>query len=225
MKKQQVTIIGAAIGGSLLLVLCMGSQLSGYLPASLISTLFALVVLVAVAGFALVKGLPYLAGMTPQQSTPAIRDVLRTAFAKNYTVRVQRTLRTLPDWPIRPLLEDTAQQLFALKFAAQRAQEEGVPASFLGRIQANIEGAADGTWQIASKIDAVARQGIGYALVESKLQLEAQKLQELLRSLKQSQEGIALLTLSDTHHDVIQNAELDLQALSHAVKLIEQSTL
>jgi hypothetical protein len=225
MKQRHVIIIGTVVGGGLLLLSCAASRFLGYFPSSLLNALLWLVVLVVIAGFALVKGLPYLAGTIQQRPTPAIRDVLRVAFQKNYTVRVQRTLQTLPDWPIRPLLTETAQQLFALKFAAQRAQEEGVPASFLGRIQANIEGAADGTWQIASKLDAVARQGIDYALIEPKLQLEAQKLHQLMQSLRQSQEGIALLTLSDAHHNALQSAETDLHALSQAVKMMEQTAL
>lgn len=96
---------------------------------------------------------------------------------------------------------------------------------FVGRIQANIDQAADGTWQIASKIDAVAHQGISYALIEPKLQIEVQKLQQPIASLKQSQDGIALLTLSDAHHESIQAAEADLQALTQAVKLLEQTAL
>jgi hypothetical protein len=225
MKQHQALVIGTIVGGGLLLLLCAASGLLGYAPSSLITNLFWLAVLAGAAGFVVVKGLPSLAGTLQQRPTPALRDVLRTAFQKNYTIRVQRTLQTLPDWPIRPLLSETAQQLFALKFAAQRAQEEGVPASFLGRIQANIERAADGTWQIASKLDAVARQGIDYALIEPKLQLEAQKLRQLMQSLRQSQEGIALLTLSDAHHDALQSAETDLHALSQAVKMLDQTAL
>jgi hypothetical protein len=221
MKQQLTTIIAAVVGVGLLLMLWVVNRIS----PSLIIPLFGLLVIMGGAGFGLLKALPYLTNTRQQQVSPAIRDVLRAAFAKNYTVRVQKTLHTLPDWPIRPLLEDTAQQLFALKFAAQRAQAEGVSAPFLGRIQANIERAADGSWQIASKIDAVAHQGIDYALIEPKLQIEAQKLQQLMQSIKQSQEGIALLTLSDSHHDALQDAEFDLQALSKAVKLLEQTAL
>lgn len=220
-KQQRTAIIVAVVGICALVVVCVASQI----PSSMMMPVLGIVVALAVVGFGLLKALPYLTNTRQQQATPAIRDVLGMAFSKNYTVRVQKTLHTLPDWPIRPLLEETAQQLFALKFAADRAQEEGVPAPFIGRIQANIEHAADGTWQIASKIDAVSRQGINYALIEPKLQLEAQKLQQLLQSLKQSQEGIALLTLSDAHYNALQDAETDLQALTRAVKLLEQTAL
>lgn len=63
------------------------------------------------------------------------------------------------------------------------------------------------------------------SLIEPKVNQEMEKLRQLIASLKQSQEGIALLTLSDAHQGAIQDAEFDLQALTRAVKLLEQPVL
>lgn len=222
MNRNNVLMIVAVTGALLLVSVCYGSGLLSLLPGS--DGIGALVVLAAL-GYAAFTLAPQFRGLAPTSAKPAIRDQLRRAFARNYTVRVRTILNALPDWPIRPLLLETANELFALKFSVQRAQDEGVPASFLQRITGNIERAAEGTWEVASKLDAVAQQRVDYRLIEPKVQQEMAKLQQLIASLKQSQESIALLTLSDAHHEAIQGAEFDLQALARAVKLLEQPVL
>jgi hypothetical protein len=220
--RNNILIMGAVVVGLVLLALCNGSGLLSGLPSSAGT---GGVIVLAALGYALYAMLPQIRGLAPQGAKPPLRDELQRAFAKNYTVRVRTILSGLPDWPIRPLLLETANELFALKFSVERAREEGVPASFLQRITGNIEGAAEGTWQVASKLDAVAQQGVSYALIEPKVNQEMEKLRQLIASLKQSQEGIALLTLSDSHQGAIQDAEFDLQALTRAVKLLEQPVL
>lgn len=215
---QRNSVIGVVVGVVLLLFVCNGGQI--FPSYGLGSLLFwPIVFLGGLAVVAIIVG-PRLLGFS-QPSAP-IRDQLADAFAKGQVAAVQLRLRRLPDWPIRQLLLETAQQLFALRLSVQRAQGEGVPATFLQRILNNIDQAAGGIWQIASKVDAVARQRIDYTIIEPKLQLEMQKLAQLNTSLRQSQEGIALLTLSSDHHQALQDAEIDLQALTRAVKLLEQ---
>lgn len=220
--RSTILVIGAVVGGLVLLTLCNTLGLFRLFSSSSLTPM--VIVLVALA-YGVYAMWPQLRGLAPQQAKPPLRDQLQHAFAKNYTVRVSTILRGLPDWPIRPLLLETANELFALKFSVQRAQAEGVPASFLQRITGNIAGAAEGTWQVASKLDAVAQQGVSYGLIEPKVNQEMAKLRQLITSLKQSQEGIALLTLSDSHQGAIQDAEFDLQALTRAVKLLEQPSL
>lgn len=226
MKNNNTLVIGAVVGGVLLLSLCQGSGLLGLFnlfPSSFSGVLLVVLAALAYGAHAL---WPRIRGLAvPQGARQPIREQLHRAFAKGYTVRVRRILDSLPAWPIRPLLQQTADELFALKFSVERAQSEGVPASFLQRITGNIERAAEGTWQIASKLDAVAQQRIDYRLIEPKVQQEMARLQQLIASLKQSQEGIALLTLSEAHQEAIQSAEFDLQALARAVKVLEQQVL
>jgi hypothetical protein len=226
MNQNNSRVIAMVLGGVLLLSLCQSTgllQLFSVLPDSLGAGM--LVLLLALA-FGAYKLWPHIRGLAvPQSAKQPISAQLHRAFSKNYTVRVRLILSGLPDWPIRPLLLQTADELFALKFSVQRAREEGVPASFLQRITGNIERAAEGTWQIASKLDAVAQQRVDFRLIEPKVQQEMLKLQQLIDSLKQSQEGIALLTLSEAHQEAIQNAEFDLQALARAVKVMEQPVL
>lgn len=221
MNRNHVLIIGGAL--ALLAVFYLSNAF--FLPSASLTSLVWTLGLLGLLGFGLVRLLPRLTGAVPQPAKPPIRDTLRYAFERDYTVRVRTTLQALPDWPIRPLLLATADELFALKRSVQRAQAEGVPASFLQRISANIHQAAEGTWQVASKIDAVAQQPVDYLLLQPRIEQEMQKLRELIGSLKHAQEGIALLTLSSSHHDALANAELDLQALTRAVKLLEQSAL
>lgn len=217
---QRNSVIGVVVGVMIFLFLC--SNYTSFLGlAAFIQLFFWPILLIGGLIVAIAAG-PYLFGLSQHSATKPIRDQLADAFGKGQVAAVQLMLRRLPNWPIRQLLQDTAQQLFALRLSVQRAQAEGVPASFLQRILSNIDQAAGGTWQIASKVDAVARQQIDYAVIAPKLQLEMQKLTQLNASLRQSQEGIALLTLSGDHHQALQDAEIDLQALTRAVKLLEQ---
>lgn len=217
---QRNSVIGVVVGVVILLVICNEGRL---LPSyGLGSLLFWPIVLLGGLAVAAITFAPHLLGLSQQSASAPIRDRLTEAFSKGQAATIQSLLRRLPNWPIRQLLQDTAQQLFALRLSVQRAQAEGVPASFLQRILSNIDQAAGGTWQIASKVDAVARQQIDYAIIAPKLELEMQKLAQLNTSLRQSQEGIALLTLSSDHHQALQDAEIDLQALTRAVKLLEQ---
>lgn len=160
---------------------------------------------------------------TPQMSVNPLTEQVQAAFLRNDFRSVMAALHRLPAWPIRALLIDLTEHMFRVKFAIQRAQNEGVPSSYLERLTANLNLASLGISQMISKLDAVGQQQTPYATLAPRLEREAVRLQRLLDVLHQTQKGLALLTLTDFHHDQLQRAEIDLQALAQAVQHLERA--
>ncbi len=154
-------------------------------------------------------------------STKELTESLDVAFKRNNTRQLQHTLTKLPSWPISQRIQQTAQELIEFKRSIYRAQAEGVPASMIERHLQNMHQAAGTVWQIASKVDAVGLQNVPYNLVAPRLDQEELKLQQLQQAIKDSHQGIALLILSGTKSDVLQEVEDDLRSPILAIKSLE----
>ena len=150
-----------------------------------------------------------------------LSEDLMLAFKRNNMRQLQYALAKLPTWPITQHIQQTAQELVELKRSVYRAQAEGVPASMIERYLQNMNQAAETVWQLASKVDAVGLQNIGYQIVAPRLHQEEIKLQQLQDAIKASHEGIALLILSGTTSNLLQDVEEDLRALTTAIKRLE----
>lgn len=152
-----------------------------------------------------------------------LSEDLATAFKRNNARKLQHSLAKLPPWPITHHIQQTAQELSELKRSVYRAQAEGVPQSMIDRYLQNMNQAAETVWQLASNVDAVGLQQVSYLVVAPRLQQEEMKLQQLQQAIKASHEGIALLILSGTKSNILQDVEDDLRALTQAVKSLESA--
>jgi hypothetical protein len=217
MKRSSQLAIGGGLAVLLLIVWCNASVGSGM--AALLLMLIGLVATVAGVTYFLTNRTFTSSSVS---STYPLTEQLQTAFNSNNTRTILVIVRSLPSWPIRELIITVVQQLFTLKNSIQRARNEGVPESYLQRLSENIDLAANGIWQMVSKLDAVARQQVTYETIAAKLENEALQLQGLLQSLRQTHEGLALITLTDAHHENLQRAETDLYALAQAIRRIER---
>ena len=151
-------------------------------------------------------------------SQPPLVQRLHTAFRRNQPAQLEQALAGLPAWPISQQVQVTAQSLLTLKQSIYRAQVEGVPAPLIQRYLNNTTQAAETLWQLASKVDALGKQQVGYALVAPRLQQEGLHVVQLQQTAQAAQEGIALLVVSGIQTDALRHADEDLSALTRAMK-------
>lgn len=218
MSRTNLTIIAAAL--TALALYALRDLISVILIVAVASVMwllpFAIVIVIAVgviAGFA--------RRHTAAQPSTTVAQRLQSQFARDSERGLTAALAQLPAWPISARITATAHELLTLQRGIARAEAEGVPASLAARYRRNTAQAADTLWQLASKVDAMAQNGVAYAVVAGMLEREDQCLAQLQESIHEAHEGIAVAIAAGIQSDALQDVEADLTALSRAIRTIE----